>query len=123
MGILVGNVVILIASLCLMKFYPLNQIPFWLATLAVGFVGFSVFGAYKTSTGAFAVDIGGKHMKATCSALMGFSSNGAAALIIICKGLLGGDWDELFTILIALAVCAIACAGAIYTDDLKKLGA
>merc|ERR1711957_492891 len=86
------------------KFYPLNQIPFWLATLAVGFVGFSVFGAYKTSTGAFAVDIGGKKMKATCSALMGFSSNGAAAAIIVCKGFLG-----------------IVCAGAIYRDDLQKI--
>jgi len=120
--ILVGNVVILIASLCLMKFYPLNQIPFWLATLAVGFVGFSVFGAYKTSTGAFAVDIGGKHMKATCSALMGFSSNGAAALIIICKGLLGGDWDMVFTILIGLGFCGLVCAQCIYNDDLKKIG-
>lgn len=119
--ILVGNVLILIASLSMMKFIPLNVIPFWLATLCVGFVGFSVFGAYKTSTGAFAVDIGGKHMKATCSALMGFSSNGAAAMIIVCKGILGGNWDTVFTILIALGVCGLVCAQAIYNDDLKKI--
>jgi MFS family permease len=119
--ILVGNVIVLIASLSLMKFYPLNEIPFWLATVCVAFVGFSVFGAYKTSTGAFAVDIGGKHMKATCSALMGFSSNGAAAMIIVCKGFLGGNWDTVFTILIALGVCGLICASAIYNDDLKKI--
>jgi len=119
--ILVGNVAILILSLSVMKLYPVNVIPFWLATLTVGFVGFSVFGAYKTSTGAFAVDIGGKKMKATCSALMGFSSNGAAAMIIVCKGFLGSDWDSVFTILIGLGVCGIVCAGAIYRDDLQKI--
>lgn len=119
--ILVGNVTILIASLSVMKFYPMNVIPFPLATLTVGMVGFSTFGAYLTSTGAFAVDIGGKKMKATCSALMGFSSNGAAAMIIVCKGYLGNDWDSMFTILIGLGVCGLVCAGAIYSDDLKKI--
>jgi len=120
--ILVGNVCILACSLSVMKFYPMNEIPMWLATLCVGGVGFSVFGAYKTSTGAFAVDIGGKHMKATCSALMGFSSNGAAALIIVVKGSLGNDWDMMFATLIGCSLCALGCAGAIYSDDLKKIG-
>jgi len=119
--ILMGNIVILICALGIMKFWKPNEISFELATLAVGLVGYAVFGAYKTSTGAFAVDIGGKHMKATCTALMGFSSNGAAALIIICKGWLGGNWDVLFSILIGLGFCALFAATAIYRDDLKKL--
>ena len=53
---------------------------------------------------------------------MGFSSNGAAALIIICKGSLGSDWGFVFGILIFLGVCALACALAIYRDDLAKIG-
>ena len=58
-----------------------------------------------------------------CSALMGFSSNGAAALIIICKGRLGSDWGFLFGILVVLGICALVCAFAIYWDDIKKIGA
>ena len=80
--ILAGNITVLILALGVMWFYDTVAIPFWLATAAVGGVGFSVFGAYKTSTGAFAVDIGGKEFKATYDLVfmaLFFSRRGPAA--------------------------------------------
>ena len=37
-------------------------------------------------------------------------SDSAAALIIIVKGYLGGDWDGVFGILIVMGICAQVCA-------------
>lgn len=120
-SILVGNTLLLTVTLVVMFAYDMTKIPFTLATVLVGFVGFSVFGAYKTSTGAFAVDIGGKHLKATCSALMGFSSNGAAAAMIIVKGHVGTDWSVMFSILVVLSICSVLCALGIWMHDLKTI--
>ena len=45
--ILIGNIILLVISLGVMKALPANEIPFWLASLMVGFVGFAVFGASR----------------------------------------------------------------------------
>jgi len=52
-------------------------------------IGFGDFGPYKTMSGAFAVDIGGKARKGDVTAWMGVASNGCGALILVTSFLPG----------------------------------
>eukprot|EP00756_Hemistasia_phaeocysticola_P032893 Hpha_TRINITY_DN16435_c1_g10::TRINITY_DN16435_c1_g10_i1::g.162515::m.162515 len=118
--VLVGNVTVLVTCMIFMYLIDVKDMSFLLATILVAGVGFSVFGAYKTATGAFAVDIGGKELKATCSAMMGFSSNGAAAIMLIVKGHVADDWHMMFRILLGLAAWAFICGAVIWAWDLNR---
>merc|ERR1712124_129922 len=82
-------------------------------------VGFGDFGPYKTTSGAFAVDIGGKARKGDVSAWMGVASNGSAAIIIIISGFVPA-WTDMFKILLVLSVGCMVCAGLIIKYDKKK---
>merc|ERR1719482_1845522 len=73
--ILLVNSLILLVVVTTMFWFDIN-LPFPLAAFLVGMVGFGDFGPYKTMSGAFAVDIGGKARKGDVSAWMGVASNG-----------------------------------------------
>merc|ERR1712078_242696 len=96
-----------------------TALPFSVAVFLVGMVGFGDFGPYKTMSGAFAVDIGGKSRKGDVSAWMGVASNGAAAIILMVSGFVP-DWSDMFKILMVLAVGCIVCSLAIIQYDKKK---
>jgi len=117
--ILLVNCVLLLLVLLYMHTFN-SEISFFVAAVLVGLIGFGDFGPYKTMSGAFAVDIGGKSLKATVSSFMGVASNGGAALVLAADGYVH-DWTVMFLILIWLSIGCIACAAAIYLYDLKTI--
>jgi sugar phosphate permease len=118
--ILVVNSVILLLTLILMLAID-TALPFPIAVFLVGMIGFGDFGPYKTMSGAFAVDIGGKNRKGDVSAWMGVASNGSAAIILIVSGMFP-DWAVMFKILVFLAVLCIVVSFMIIQYDKKKFG-
>merc|ERR1719476_1040005 len=116
--LLLANAVILLLVTSIMKIWD-TSLPFPLAVFLVGMIGFGNFGPYKTMSGAFAVDIGGKSRKGDVTAWMGVASNGCGALIILVKGFLSG-WSEMFVILVVLSIGCIVCSGLIISYDRKK---
>jgi sugar phosphate permease len=116
--LLLANAVILFLVTSIMKTWD-TSLPFPLAVFLVGMIGFGNFGPYKTMSGAFAVDFGGKSRKGDVTAWMGVASNGCAAIIILVKGFLSG-WSEMFVILVVLSIGCIACSVLILMYDAKK---
>jgi len=116
--ILLVNSVLLLITVSLMFIFDLS-LSFPAAVFLVGMVGFGDFGPYKTMSGAFAVDIGGKARKGDVSAWMGVASNGSAAIILMVSGFVP-SWTEMFKILMVLAVGCIVCSLAIIQYDKKK---
>jgi len=113
--ILLVNAFVLLATTSIMKIWD-TALPFPLAVFLVGMIGFGNFGPYKTMSGAFAVDIGGKSRKGDVTAWMGVASNGSAAVIILVKGFLSG-WSEMFIILVILSFGCIVCSALIIRYD------
>merc|ERR1719221_1621751 len=116
--ILLVNAFILLAVTSIMKIWD-TALPFPLAVFLVGMIGFGNFGPYKTMSGAFAVDIGGKSRKGDVTAWMGVASNGSAAVIILVKGFLSG-WSQMFIILVVLSAGCIVCSALIIMYDKAK---
>merc|ERR1719271_217739 len=113
--ILFVNSVILLITVLIMLIYDLS-LSFPVAVFLVGMIGFGDFGPYKTMSGAFAVDIGGKARKGDVSAWMGVASNGSAAIILMISGYFPA-WTDMFKILVVLAVGCIICAALIVYYD------
>ena len=82
-------------------------------------IGFGDFGPYKTMSGAFAVDIGGKARKGDVTAWMGVASNGSAAIILVTSGYFPA-WTDMFKILIGCSVGCIAMSALIINYDRTK---
>merc|ERR1719231_121186 len=116
--ILLVNSVLLLITVALMFIFDLS-LSFPAAVFLVGMIGFGDFGPYKTMSGAFAVDIGGKARKGDVSAWMGVASNGSAAIILMVSGFVP-EWSDMFKILMVLAVGCIVCSLAIIQYDKKK---
>merc|ERR1719272_2121216 len=116
--ILFANSLILVATTCTMSVYDLT-LSFPQAVFAVGMIGFGDFGPYKTMSGAFAVDIGGKARKGDVTAWMGVASNGCGALILVTSGFFPA-WAAMFKILIGCSIGCCACAIAIINYDRTK---
>jgi len=89
------------------------------AVFLVGMIGFGDFGPYKTMSGAFAVDIGGKTRKGDVTAWMGVASNGCAAIILCISGICT-SWIEMFKILIVCSLGCICCSALIIRYDRAK---
>merc|ERR1719326_327957 len=106
--ILFVNSVLLVATTCAMSMYD-TELSFPVAVFLVGMIGFGDFGPYKTMSGAFAVDIGGKNRKGDVSAWMGVASNGSAAIILMISGFIPA-WSDMFKILIVCSIGCIACS-------------
>merc|ERR1719223_2340743 len=100
-----------------------DNISFGFASFLTAAIGFAVYGAYKTMSGAFAVDLGGKELKATASGFMGVMSNFGAVVMLLVKGLVGEDWVKMHLIVIFLALFSTICAGAAWYTDLKRIPA
>merc|ERR1719271_2309112 len=79
-----------------------TTLEFSVAAFLVGMIGFGDFGPYKTMSGAFAVDIGGKARKGDVTSWMGVASNGSAAIILMVSGFVP-SWVEMFKILMVLS--------------------
>jgi len=118
--ILLLNSILLLGVVGLMWFYD-TSLSFPMAVFLVGMVGFGDFGPYKTMSGAFAVDIGGKARKGDVSAWMGVASNGCGAIILMISSFLP-DWEEMFKILMLLSVGCITCSCLIIRYDRQKYG-
>jgi len=116
--ILFVNSVLLVATTSAMSMYD-TALSYPTAVFLVGMIGFGDFGPYKTMSGAFAVDIGGKNRKGDVSAWMGVASNGCGALILCISGYLPG-WTEMFKILIFLSVLCCVLSLLIVRYDRKK---
>merc|ERR1712178_575635 len=112
--LMVNSVLLLIVVTIMFKFDI--HLPFPVAAFLVGMVGFGDFGPYKTMSGAFAVDIGGKARKGDVSAWMGVASNGSAAIILMVSGFVP-SWVEMFKILMVLSVGCIVCSALIVYYD------
>merc|ERR1719235_2926760 len=113
--ILMVNSVLLLVVVTIMFMFDLS-LSFPVAVFLVGMVGFGDFGPYKTMSGAFAVDIGGKARKGDVSAWMGVASNGCAAIILMVSGFVP-SWVEMFKILMVLSVGCIVCSALIIYYD------
>jgi len=116
--ILLVNSFILFATVFAMYWWDL-ELGYPMAVFLVGMIGFGDFGPYKTMSGAFAIDIGGKARKGDVSAWMGVASNGAGALIILISGFVPA-WADMFKILLVLSVGCAICSVMIIADDKKK---
>merc|ERR1719424_1513272 len=112
---------ILFVTILAMYWWDL-KLGFPLAAFLVGMIGFGDFGPYKTMSGAFAIDIGGKARKGDVSAWMGVASNGAGALIIMVSGFVPA-WTDMFKILLVLSFGCIVLSGLIIVDDKNKASA
>lgn len=119
--ILFVNSVILLITVLIMLIYDL-ALSFPVAVFLVGMIGFGDFGPYKTMSGAFAVDIGGKARKGDVSAWMGVASNGSAAIILCVSGFIPA-WTDMFKILVVCAIGCIVCALLIIQYDRSKYAA
>jgi len=116
--VLFANSCILVITTCLMSIYDLT-LSFPMAVFLVGMIGFGDFGPYKTMSGAFAVDIGGKARKGDVSAWMGVASNGCAAIILCISGFIPA-WAAMFKILIVLSIgCVISSLLIVQYDRAK----
>jgi len=109
---------ILFLTILVMFWWDL-ELGFPLAAFMVGMIGFGDFGPYKTMSGAFAIDIGGKARKGDVSAWMGVASNGSAAIIIIISGYVPA-WSDMFKILLVLSAGCCAMSLLIVQYDVKK---
>merc|ERR1719329_1376506 len=116
--ILFVNSVLLLITVAIMFTFD-TSLSFPCAAFLVGMIGFGDFGPYKTMSGAFAVDIGGKSRKGDVSSWMGVASNGSAALILILQGRVSG-WPEMFKILVACSVGCVVCSSSIVRYDRAK---
>jgi len=113
--ILLVNSILLLITIAIMYVGDVN-LSFPMAVFLVGMIGFGDFGPYKTMSGAFAVDIGGKARKGDVSAWMGVASNGCGAIILMVSGFLP-SWSQMFQILMILAVGCIVCSCLIINYD------
>jgi sugar phosphate permease len=118
--ILFANSVLLFITIAFM-IWGNTELPYWFAVFLVGMIGFGDFGPYKTMSGAFAIDIGGKARKGDVSAWMGVASNGCGALILIVNGFLP-NWAIMFWILLVLSVACAVCSLLIVRYDVQKFG-
>jgi len=116
--LLVNSFILLITTSCMFTFDLALSFP--LAVFLVGMIGFGDFGPYKTMSGAFAVDIGGKSRKGDVTSWMGVASNGSAAIILCISGFVPA-WTDMFKILIVCSVGCIVCSGLIIKYDRAKM--
>merc|ERR1719329_770177 len=116
--ILFVNSVLLLITVAIMFTFD-TSLSFPCAAFLVGMIGFGDFGPYKTMSGAFAVDIGGKSRKGDVTAWMGVASNGCAAIILCISGICT-SWIEMFKILVVCSLGCIACSAMIIKYDRAK---
>merc|ERR1740133_230266 len=116
--ILMLNSFILLVTVSVMFWFDL-ELGFPMAAFLVGMIGFGDFGPYKTMSGAFAVDIGGKTRKGDVTAWMGVASNGCAAIILCISGICT-SWIEMFKILVVCSLGCICCSALIIRYDRAK---
>merc|ERR1711966_313300 len=116
--ILLVNSFILLITILIMLWKD-TDMPFPMAVFLVGMIGFGDFGPYKTMSGAFAVDIGGKARKGDVTAWMGVASNGSAAIILVTSGYFPA-WTDMFKILIGCSVGCIDMSALIINYDRTK---
>mmetsp|Transcript_78737 Transcript_78737/g.138937 ORF Transcript_78737/g.138937 Transcript_78737/m.138937 type:complete len:475 (-) Transcript_78737:136-1560(-) len=95
------------------------DLPFTWAVSFVAATGFCLFGPYKVLGAVFAVDVGGKELKSTCTAFMGIFDNFFAMLMLFGKGAVGNDWVKLFTALTGLSCLSLVCAALVWLRDLR----
>lgn len=95
-----------------------TDVSYETAVFIVGLTGLCLFGPYKVLGGAFAVDIGGKELKATACSLMGIFDNLFAMIMLFVKGSLGNDWITNFRIMAGLSLIAGGCSMAVWFKDL-----
>lgn len=96
-----------------------TSIPFAVAVSLVALTGFCLFGPYKVLGAVFAVDIGGKKLKSTCTAFFGVFDNFFAILMLQCKGVIGDDWQLMFMCVTGLSTMSLLCATYVWFGDLK----
>merc|ERR1740117_910026 len=116
--LLVNSFILLITTSCMFTFDLALSFP--LAVFLVGMIGFGDFGPYKTMSGAFAVDIGGKSRKGDVTSWMGVASNGSAAIILCISGFVPA-WTDMFKILIVCSIGCIVCSMMIIKYDRSKI--
>jgi len=95
------------------------SLPYNLAVVMVWLIGFCLFGPYKILGAVFAVDVGGKELKSTCTGLMGVSDNLFAILMLLGKGYIGDDWGKMFSVLAGLSFISLGSAAAVWRRDLN----
>jgi len=117
-------VLFIIPLLCTMVFLGTSgaRIPFPIAVAAVAFTGFCFFGPYKVLGAVFAVDVGGKKLKSTCTAFMGVFDNIFAIFMLQAKGLIRDDWTLMFVSVAGLCVMSLFCSSFVWFGDLRKAG-
>lgn len=115
-------VLFIIPLLCTMVFLGTSgtHIPFPVAVAAVAFTGFCLFGPYKVLGAVFAVDVGGKRLKSTCTAFMGVFDNMFAIFMLQAKGVIGEDWILMFASVAGLCVMSVFCSSFVWVWDLRK---
>merc|ERR1712050_723575 len=89
------------------------------AVTIVALVGFLIFGPYKILGAVFAVDVGGKELKSTCTGIMGATDCVFAMFVLFGKGAIGDDWLLMFRALAMVSLVAAGIASAVWIRDLS----
>jgi sugar phosphate permease len=118
-SILVFFLSLLLVVLAVMFAYSLAM-PYAGSAVCIAFVGFCLFGPYKILGTAFAVDIGGKKLKATACSFMGFCDNFMAVMVLLIKGKLGDDWHSMLGFLLGFGFMCWCCACLLWKIDLDR---
>jgi len=118
-AILVFFLSLLLVVLALMFAWSLDM-PYQMSAVCIAIVGFSLFGPYKILGTAFAVDIGGKKLKATACSFMGFCDNFMAVVVLLIKGKLGSDWHSMLGFLLGFGFMCWCCAVLCWKIDMDR---
>jgi sugar phosphate permease len=118
-SILVSFLSLLLIVLGVMFVYSLAM-PYSMSAVCIALVGFSLFGPYKILGTAFAVDIGGKKLKATACSFMGFCDNFMAVVVLLIKGKLGDDWHAMLGFLLGFGFMCWCCACLLWKIDMDR---
>jgi len=117
--ILVIFLSMLLVVLALMFAWSLTM-PYTMSAVCIALVGFCLFGPYKILGTAFAVDIGGKKLKATACSFMGFCDNFMAVMVLLIKGKLGDDWHSMLGFLLGFGFMCWCCACLCWKIDMDR---
>jgi len=118
-GMITCILFVLISSMAILTWQHVN-LPYTLSVFAIGAVGLTLFGPYKVLGTAFAIEIGGRRLKATACSVMGISDNLTAVIVLVVKGFLSDDYFILFSVLLGMSVLAFICSIIVWRMDLKR---
>eukprot|EP00931_Biecheleriopsis_adriatica_P069052 TRINITY_DN42943_c0_g1_i1.p1 TRINITY_DN42943_c0_g1~~TRINITY_DN42943_c0_g1_i1.p1 ORF type:complete len:475 (-),score=89.59 TRINITY_DN42943_c0_g1_i1:89-1513(-) len=111
----IGPLTVVLAYLALVG----TNMSFVMAVVMMSLAGTFLAGPFKTIGPVFAVDVAGKKAKGTALSIVGIMNNLAAMAMILVKGIIGQDWQVMWSVLGGMSGVALLVALAILVYDSK----